>query len=95
MGGFLSICTLLAIIGVRFKDAALMDLCIESNVIAEGSVNGVLEGKKYNRAIRFHKLSYEALLRLAWKDFPSWLKINNHNQQSFIQNLIPKLEELC
>ena len=24
-----------------------------------------------------------------------WLEINNHNQQPFIQNLIPKLEELC
>ena len=41
MGGFHSICTLLPIIGVRFKDAGLMDLCIESDVIAEGSVNGV------------------------------------------------------
>ena len=33
MGGFHSICTLLAITGVRFKDVGLMDLCIESNVI--------------------------------------------------------------
>ena len=65
MGGFNLICTLLAIIGVRFKDAGLVDLCIESDVFAEGSVNGVLEGKKYNRAIRFQKLLYEALLRLA------------------------------
>ena len=44
MGGFHSIRTLLAIIGVRFKDAGLMDLCIESGVIADESVNGVLEG---------------------------------------------------
>ena len=31
----------------------------------------------------------------AWKEFSLWLEMNNHNQQSFIQNLIPKLEELC
>ena len=95
MGGFHSICTLPAIIGVRFKDTGRMNLCIESDVIAEGSVNGVLEEKRYNRTIRFHKLLYKALLRLAWKDFASWLEMNNHNQQPFIQNLIPKLEDLC
>ena len=54
MGTFHSICTILGIIGKQ--DAGLRDLCIEACVIAEGSVNGVLEGHKYNRAIRLHKL---------------------------------------
>ena len=51
--------------------AGLKDLCIESEVIASGSIAGVLEGRKYNRAIRFHKLMYEALLRLALDGFSS------------------------
>ena len=43
-------------IGKRFQDAGLRDVCVESGVIADGSAAGVLEGRSYNRAIRFHKL---------------------------------------
>jgi len=46
---------------------AVADLYVEAGFIAEGLVNGVMEGRKYNRAVRLHKLVYEALLRLAWK----------------------------
>ena len=52
MGVFQSICNLRLIIGKRFQDAGLKDLCIESGVIAEGSVAGIMEGCKYNRAVR-------------------------------------------
>ena len=71
MGAFHTICTLLSILGKRFQDAGLRDICIESGVVAEGSVSGVLDGRRYNRAVRFHKLMYEALQRLAWKGFQS------------------------
>lgn len=74
MGDFHTICTHLAIIGKRFQDAGLRDLCVESGVIAEGSVTGIMEGRKYNRAVRLHKLVYEALERLVWKGFLSWLE---------------------
>ena len=49
-------------IGKRFQeDAGLRGVCLESGVIADGSAAGVLEGHSYNRAIRFHKLMFEAL----------------------------------
>ena len=67
MGVFHTICNMMSIIGKRFKDAALRDLAVESEVITEGSIDGVLYGRKYNRAVRFHKLLYEALHRLVWK----------------------------
>ena len=73
MGVFHTICTMLAVIGKRFGDAGLRDLSVESGVIADGSIAGVLDGKKYNRAIRLHKLVYEALLRFAWSGFETWL----------------------
>ena len=38
LGVFHTICTLLSTIGKRFQDAGLRDLCIESGVIAEGSI---------------------------------------------------------
>lgn len=77
MGAFHTICTLIATIGKRFQDAGLRDLCVESGVVAQGSVAGIMEGRKYNRAVRLHKLVYEALLHLVWKGFLPWLETTN------------------
>ena len=73
LGKFHTLCTLLSIIGKRFQDAGLKDLCIESGIVAEGSVSTLLEGRSYNRAIRVHKLAYEALMRVAWRGFQPWV----------------------
>ena len=32
----------------RFGDAGLRDLAVEPGAVADGSINGVLEGRKYN-----------------------------------------------
>ena len=50
MGAFHTICTFLGIIGKRFQDVRLKDICIESGVITKGSVCGVLEGWGYSRS---------------------------------------------
>lgn len=84
MGNFHIICNLLSIIGKIFRDAGLRDLAVESGIIAEGSVDKVLDGKQYNRGVRLHKLVYEALMRLAWIKFLEWLE-TNHSQHH--QNL--------
>ncbi len=42
---FHTIMTLLAIIGNRFQDVGLRDICIESGLIVQGSLSGVVEGK--------------------------------------------------
>ena len=55
MGTFHTICNALSILGKRFRDAGLKDICIEAGIVAEGSINGVLDGKHYNRAVRVHK----------------------------------------
>ncbi|KAG1676877.1 Selenocysteine lyase [Nymphon striatum] len=62
MGNFHIICNMLSIIGKLFRDAGLRDLAVESGVIAEGSIDKVLDGKQYNRGVRLHKLTYEALM---------------------------------
>lgn len=80
MGVFHTICNLLSILGKRFQDAGLRDLCVESGVIAEGSVAGVMEGRRYNRAVRLHKLVYEAMMRLVWKGFLPWLEVQHPNE---------------
>ena len=55
MGSFHVIWTFFAVLGKRYADAGLADILIESGVGAYGSMNGILEGRHYNRAIRAHK----------------------------------------
>lgn len=85
LGVFHTICTMLGILGKRFEDAGLRDLCIESGVVAEGSVAGVLDGRKYNRAVRLHKLLYEAFMRLAWNGFLAWLEDNHPTSRGYLE----------
>ncbi len=47
----------------------MQDIFIESEIVAQGSLNGVFSGKHYNRCIRAHKLVYEALERLRFEAF--------------------------
>jgi len=84
MGRFYTICTLLGIIRKRFQDARLRDLCVESQVIAKGSVSGVPEGRKYNRAVRLHKLVYETLMRPVWSEFRKWVAEKHDKKTSLV-----------
>ena len=51
---------LLGVMGIRFGDAGLREIAIQSEAVAEGSIEKVPEGKNYNRAVRLHKIVYEA-----------------------------------
>ena len=66
MGGFHTSMTFLTIRGKRFGDAGLRDILFETRIVSAGSVDGVLNGKHYNRAIRAHKTVAEALFRVQW-----------------------------
>ena len=83
MEAFHIACTLLAVIGKRFRDAGLEDIIIESEIIGIGSVNGALLGKHYNRGMRLHKIVGEAFFRLKWEAFCNWLQEKNHQTDKF------------
>ena len=74
MGTFHTICVALSILEKRFKDSGVKDIFIESQIVAEGSISGVIYGKHYNRGVRAHKYLYEAMMRLAWAEFMRWLE---------------------
>ena len=71
----------LAILGKRFGDSGLKDIFIESQIVAEGSISGVIDGKHYNRGVRAHKYLYEALMRLAWAEFTRRLESSDPNHR--------------
>ena len=57
MGSFHITCVFLSVMGKRFRDGGLRDLLLESTLVGSGSLNGVLDGKHYNRALRTHKVN--------------------------------------
>ena len=94
MGFFHTICNFLCIMGKRFNYAGLSDLCVESGVLAEVSVSGVMEGRKYNRTVRVHKLVYESLLRLAWKGFLVWLEEHHVGDLQLLTETLKLIDSL-
>ena len=61
MGVFHTICSLFGALGLKMKGSGLSEILIESGVCASGSLEKVMLGKHYNRALRVHKLTVEAL----------------------------------
>ena len=52
MGNFHTICNFMSSIGKMLGEAGRRDIAVESGVIAEGSINNVLEGKQYYHAVQ-------------------------------------------
>ena len=59
---------------------------MESGIVSEGSIKGVLSGKHYNRSVLCHKVMYEALQRLRLEAFLDYVDENNA-VTSFINNM--------
>lgn len=53
---------------------------IESGLISEGSIKGVMSGKHYNRSIRCHKVLYEALQQLRIESFLDTLDVSTQEE---------------
>lgn len=66
MGEFHTAMVYLSCIGKLYGDAGFQDILIESDLVAAGSIDGVISGHHYNRSIRAHKLLMEALQKLRW-----------------------------
>ena len=87
LGAFHTISVLLSVIGKRFGQAGLRGIIIESGTIEEGFVEAVLNGKAYNRAVRFHKVMFEACMRLIWEGFVEWFEENQAAEYQLIVTL--------
>lgn len=72
LGGFHTALNFLRCIGQHFTDSGLKDIWIESDLYNECTAAKILEGKHWNRAIRAHKLTFEALWRCLWPRFLEW-----------------------
>ncbi|KAL1251048.1 hypothetical protein QQF64_018844 [Cirrhinus molitorella] len=80
LGEFHTCMSFLGILGKRFGDAGLQDILIESEVVAPGSINGVISGHHYNRSMRAHKLLYESLQRIRLLTFLDSLPLEDRDE---------------
>ena len=90
LGAFHTAMSFLGCIGKRFKDGGLQDILIESEVVATGSANGVFSGKHYNRSVRAHKLTMEAMEHMRLEAF---LQSATEEEAEQTRSFINKLSE--
>ena len=69
MSVFYATCSYLSALGKRLRCNGFEEILVEPGIRASGSINKVMSGKHYNRAMRVHKLTLEALERLLLKKF--------------------------
>lgn len=77
MGGFHRAKNFISLIGKRMVESGIEDLWIESDVCGSNVASKVINRTHYNRAVRAHKLTLEALVRLQWQSFTEWLDEQN------------------
>ena len=59
-------------IGKRYSESGFEDILIEEDLNGSNTVSKNIKGKSYNRGVRAHKLTLEALLHLKWEAFCQW-----------------------
>ncbi|CAB3997648.1 Hypothetical predicted protein [Paramuricea clavata] len=93
-GEFHTIMTYLSAMSKIFEDGGLKDVFIEPGIVSEGSIQGVLSGKHYNRSVSCHKIMYEALQRLRFQAFMDQMTEEDQEvMTSFIESMAGSFPE--
>lgn len=94
MGIFYIICNVLFILGKWFGEGGLKDICIEVELVVEGFINGVFDGKYYNWVVRVYKYIYEVLMRLVWVGFINWVEENVFEKSVMIKLFLEEVNRM-
>ncbi len=94
LGGFHRAKNFLGVIGKRMSESGVEDLWIESEICGSSVAAKIISGTHYNRAIRAHKLTLEALERLQWDSFLEWLEKNGEVNETAINCIKEKKQNL-
>ncbi len=76
---------------MRFQDAGLCDIVIDAGLVAEGSMAKVFDGKNYKRAVRVHKIIYEAMMRMMWIEFKKWIEDKADQDKASVENGVAEI----
>lgn len=83
LGSFHTATNFLGVLGSHFAQSGLADIWIEAGVYSECVAQKIMQGKSWNRAVRAHKLTMEAMWRVLFRTFRIW---HDHNQKRSIED---------
>ena len=69
LGAFHTMCTYMGALGKYMTGSGFEEILIESGICASGSIDKVMSGKHFNRAIRVHQLMLDAIERVMLEAF--------------------------
>ena len=72
LGGFHNLSTFIACIGKIWGDSGLKNMLADSETYAAATVDSMMDGKQFHRAVRGLTLAYEALIQILVIDFLQW-----------------------
>ena len=76
MGGFLILLVNRKILYKKYGLLGFRGRWVKSKIIADGSLNKILEGRHYSRGTRLHKQIFEALVRFKCKSLEKYFQLN-------------------
>ena len=69
IGTFHLVCAYMKMVGKKMIGSGLSDILLEAGLIGLGSVEGVMSGRHYDRAMNCHKVMLECLERLLFTEY--------------------------
>ena len=97
IGGFHTAKTFMQTIGQHFTDSGLQEVWMESQVYGENTAHNNMQAKSFNRTIRAHKLTYEALWKILWPQFVKWASefgLNSDGLEEEAKTVVESLKRL-
>ena len=94
MGALHILFNFLKAIGQHFENSGLDDIWVESELFAQNSVESMMQGKAYYRAVRGHILAYEALSRIRWEYTLQWMKAEGKFEFDGVPEEVEKVSNL-
>ena len=82
-GGLHFLMSVFSGIGSLYGDAGLQNLLCDSDVYATGSVQQIISGKDFHRAVMAYKLVEETLYRRFFLQFKKWLEMKETAKNNF------------
>lgn len=95
LGGFHILLNFLKVIGQHMNNSGLNDVWLESGLYGESTVVGILSGKKWNKGIRAHKITYESLMRIFIPIFEKWITECNSDMIHTLNHSRLMAKDIC
>lgn len=94
IGSFHTVCAYLKMVGKKMEGSGFSEILLESGLMSSGSLQGVVSGKNYSRAMYCHKAMAEGLERMLFRKFQDIKGEDRILQQSLQEESMTKVMSL-